>query len=124
MHNIHVFWLKYKKTMSFWKGFYMHITDIRIRRTFEEGPLKAVASITIENILAIHDVKVVFARDHYFVVMPSRKNPDGTYRDIVHPITADFRQTMEQMVIEAYHAHLALQAEEGVPSGEPELATY
>ena len=102
----------------------MNITDIRIRRTFEEGPLKAVASITLENILAIHDVKVVYAREHYFVVMPSRKNPDGTYRDIVHPINAEFRQAMEEAVINAYHAHLAAQPEEAPVSGEPELATY
>ena len=63
----------------------MIITDVKIRKTFDEGPMKAVASVTFDNELALHDVKVIYARDKYFVVMPSRKNPDGTYRDIVHP---------------------------------------
>ncbi len=99
----------------------MKITDIRVRRTFEEGPLKAVVSITLDDMLAIHDVKVVYAREHYFVVMPSRKNPDGTYRDMVHPITSDFRIAMEEAIIAAYHAHVAAAEEE---NAEPTLATF
>ena len=38
--------------------------------------------------------------------MPSRKNPDGSYRDIVHPINSDFRRTLEEAVIDAYHVQL------------------
>ena len=57
----------------------MIITDVKIRKTFDEGPMKAVASVTFDNELALHDVKVIYAREKYFVVMPSRKNPDGTY---------------------------------------------
>ena len=62
---------------------YMIITDVKIRKTFDEGPMRAVASLTFDNELALHDVKVIYAREKYFVVMPSRKNPDGTFRDIV-----------------------------------------
>ncbi len=85
----------------------MQITDIRIRKLFEEGPMKAVASVTLDDALAIHDIKVIYARNKYFIVMPSRKNPDGTFRDIVHPINATFRETLEDAVIDAYHAKLA-----------------
>ncbi|MBQ4324528.1 MAG: SpoVG family protein [Clostridia bacterium] len=84
----------------------MQITDIKIRKTFEEGPLRAVASITLDNQLAVHDVKVIYARERYFVVMPSRKNPDGTFRDMVHPINAAFREELEGAVIGAYKAFL------------------
>ncbi len=87
----------------------MQITDIKIRKTFEEGPLKAVASMTLDDQLAVHDVKVIYARDRYFVVMPSRKNPDGTFRDMVHPINAAFRNEMESAVISAYRDYLAQQ---------------
>ena len=85
----------------------MQITDIKIRKTFEEGPLKAVASITLDNQLAVHDVKVIYARDKYFVVMPSRKNPDGTFRDMVHPINTAFREELEEAVIGAYRAQIS-----------------
>ena len=80
----------------------MIITDIKIRKFFNEGPMKAVVSVTFDDSLAVHDIKVINARDKYFVVMPSRKNPDGTYRDIVHPINSSFRAELEGAVIKAY----------------------
>ncbi|MBE6653992.1 MAG: septation regulator SpoVG [Ruminococcaceae bacterium] len=84
----------------------MQITDVKIRKIFDEGPMKAVVSITFDNMLALHDVKVINARDKFFVVMPSRKNPDGTYRDIVHPINSAMRITLEDTVIGAYFKYL------------------
>ena len=84
----------------------MQITDIKIRKFFDEGPMKAVVSVTLDECLAIHDIKVIYARERFFIVMPSRKNPDGTYRDIVHPISADFRKMLESAVIDAYNVQL------------------
>jgi len=74
--------------------------------------MKAIVSVTFDDCLAVHDVKVIYARERYFIVMPSRKNPDGTYRDIVHPINADFRAKLEESVIDAYHVQLALATSE------------
>ena len=85
----------------------MKITDIKIRKTFDEGPMKAIASVTFDGQLAVHDIKVIYARERLFIVMPSRKNPDDTYRDIVHPINAQFRTMLESAVLEAYEAELA-----------------
>ncbi len=85
----------------------MKITDIKIRKVFDDGPMKAVVSVTFDGQLAVHDIKVINARDKFFIVMPSRKNPDETYRDIVHPINAQFRALLESAVIEAYEAELA-----------------
>ena len=84
----------------------MQITDVRIRKIFEEGPMKAIVSVTFDGQLAVHDIKVINARDKYFIVMPSRKNPDDTYRDIVHPINSQFRATLEKAVIDAYYVAL------------------
>lgn len=84
----------------------MQITDIKIRKFFDEGPMKAIASVTFDDCLAVHDIKVIYARERYFIVMPSRKNPDGTYRDIVHPINSGFRENLEEAVIDAYHVQL------------------
>ena len=88
----------------------MEITDIRVRKLFEEGPMKAVVSVTFDGQLAVHDIKVINARDKFFIVMPSRKNPDDTYRDIVHPINAQFREKLENAVIAAYTEELATAA--------------
>ncbi len=104
----------------------MEITDVKIRKIFDEGPMKAVVSVTFEGALALHDVKVINARDKFFVVMPSRKNPDGTYRDIVHPINAAMRNALEEKVIGAYFKYLK-DIEDGVipaPAAEKELIEY
>ena len=84
----------------------MEITNIKIRKLFDEGPMKAVVSVTLDDQIALHDIKVIYAREKYFIVMPSRKNPDDTYRDIVHPINAQFRGMLESSVIAAYEAAL------------------
>ena len=97
----------------------MQITDIKVRKLFDEGPMKAIISVTFDGQLAVHDIKVINARDKYFIVMPSRKNPDDTYRDIVHPINAAFRGEMEEKVIAAYREAL----ESAVLSSEIEEAS-
>lgn len=89
----------------------MEITDIKVRKLFDDGPMKAIVSVTFDNQLALHDIKVINARDKHFIVMPSRKNPDGTYRDIVHPINTQFRSELEDAVINAYNNELVLDAE-------------
>ena len=86
----------------------MQITDIKVRKLFDEGPMKAVISVTFDGQLAVHDIKVINARDRLFIVMPSRKSPDDTYRDIVHPITADFRRALEEQIIEKYEEAIRL----------------
>ena len=84
----------------------MKITDVKVRKIFEEGPMKAIVSVTFDSCLAVHDIKVINAREKLFIVMPSRQNPDGTYRDIVHPINAEFREALSSAVIEAYNRYL------------------
>lgn len=85
----------------------MQITDVKIRKLFDDdGPMKAIVSVTFDGQLALHDIKVIYAREKLFVVMPSRKNPDNTYRDIVHPINADFRGYVESTIIAAYEEAL------------------
>lgn len=91
----------------------MVITDVKVRKIFNEGPMKAVVSVTFDGQLAIHDIKLILAREKYFVVMPSRKIADGSFRDTCHPISTSFRAELEKAVIEAYEKELAA-AEENV----------
>ena len=101
----------------------MQITDVKVRKLFDEGPMKAIVSVTFDGQLAVHDIKVINARDKYFIVMPSRKNPDDTYRDIVHPIKSQFRAALEKAVIEAYYEALE-NAENEVEEVEDETVDF
>ena len=94
----------------------MEITDVKIRKIMTEGRLRAVVSVTVDDMLAVHDIKVVQGDERLFVAMPSRKDENGVFRDILHPITAEARKILEDAVLSAYQEHLAQQeAEEELP---------
>ena len=84
----------------------MNITDIRIRRTYQDTRLRALVSVTIDHDLAVHDIKVIEGPERLFVAMPSRKDDNGVFRDICHPITPEARKALEEKILSAYHEHL------------------
>ena len=80
----------------------MEITDIRIRRIDGEGKMKAVASVTFDNQFVVHDIKVIESQNGLFIAMPSRKTPNGEFKDIAHPINSDSRDKIQTAVLEKY----------------------
>lgn len=84
----------------------MNITDVRVRRTYKETRLLALVSVTIDNDLAVHDIKVIQGPERIFVAMPSRRDDNGTFRDICHPITPEARGKMEEKILAAYHEYV------------------
>ena len=83
----------------------MTITDVRVRLVEKDGlNLKATASVTFDNAFVVHDIKVIEGREGLFIAMPSRKVPNGTYRDVAHPINTEARADIEEKVYKAYEA--------------------
>ena len=80
----------------------MEITDIKIRKINAEGKMKAVVSVTFDDMFVVHDIKIIESTDKLFVAMPSRKTIDGEYRDIAHPINANMRNILQTEVIAKY----------------------
>lgn len=84
----------------------MNISDVRIRKTMNEARLKAVVSLTIENAIAIHDIKIIQGDERLFVAMPSRRDDSGNFRDIVHPISPEAREALEEKILSVYNGYL------------------
>ena len=82
----------------------MQITDVRLRKVNSENRMKAVASITFDNEFAVHDIKVIESQNGLFIAMPSRKTPNGEFKDIAHPINTETREMLQNMIIEKYNA--------------------
>lgn len=84
----------------------MQITDVRLRKVNvnSENRMKAVASVTFDNEFVIHDIKVIESQDGLFIAMPSRKTPNGEFKDIAHPINAETREKIQKAILEAYNA--------------------
>lgn len=88
----------------------MEITDIRVRKMTSDGKMKAIVSVTLDNMLVIHDIKVIEGVEKMFVAMPSRKNAEGEYKDIVHPITSQLREALQTAILAKYEEVLKEQA--------------
>jgi len=85
----------------------MNITDARIRKIEKEGKMKAVVSITIEDAFAVHDIKIIEGEKGLFIAMPSRRNAEGEYRDVAHPINSETRQYIQDLIMMKYSEMLA-----------------
>ena len=83
----------------------MQITDIRFRPIEPEGRLSALVSVTFDGVFAVHDIRLIEGGERLFLAMPSRRMPDGRYRDIAHPVGPILREQMEQAVLQAYHGN-------------------
>lgn len=80
----------------------MTITDVRIRKIASEGKMKAIVSVTFDNEFVVHDIKVIEGQNGLFIAMPSRKTPDGEFKDIAHPINTDTREKIQTSILKAY----------------------
>ena len=94
-----------KYILKLWKAVRkMQITDVRLRKVNSENRMKAVASVTFDNEFVVHDIKVIESQNGLFIAMPSKKTPNGEFRDIAHPINADTREKIQKAILEAYEA--------------------
>lgn len=82
----------------------MQITDVRIRKVEAEGKLKAYVTITFDDCFVVHNVKIIEGTSGLFIAMPSRKTANGEYKDVAHPISPDFRNAIQNKILEEYNA--------------------
>ena len=86
----------------------MQITEIRIH-LMNEDRLKAFASVIFDDAFVVRNMKIVEGNHGIFLCMPSRKMVDGTHKDMVHPISQEFRTYLESHILKAYKEELAKQ---------------
>lgn len=81
----------------------MLITNVQIRETKTETRLAAIVSVTFDSMIVIHDIKIIRSEEGYFLAMPSRKVPNGTFKDVAHPISKEARTAVERIAVGAYN---------------------
>ena len=82
----------------------MKVTSVNVKKIEKEGSrMKGIASIVLDDCFAVKDIRIIQGEDKLFIAMPSRKYPDGEYRDVAHPINGDTRKMFEDAIIEEYN---------------------
>lgn len=81
----------------------MEVTDVRLRKVETDGRMRAIASITLDGEFVVHDIRVIEGNDGLFVAMPSKRTPEGEFRDVAHPINTSARMKVQEAVLSAYH---------------------
>lgn len=80
----------------------MNITDIRVKRISTPGKMRAVASITFDDMFVVHDIKIIEGQSGLFIAMPSKKMPNGEYKDVAHPLNSQAREKIQAEILAAY----------------------
>jgi stage V sporulation protein G len=81
----------------------MKITDVRVRKIATQNRMKAIASVTFDDVFVVHDIKVIESDKGLFIAMPSRKIPNGEFKDIAHPINTETREEIQNAIIAKYN---------------------
>ena len=81
----------------------MQITDVRVRKITSQNRMKAIASVTFDDVFVVHDIKVIESDKGLFIAMPSRKTPNGEFKDIAHPINTETREEIQSAIIAKYN---------------------
>ena len=97
----------------------MEITDVRVRKIAAEGKMKAIVSVTFDNEFVVHDIKVIEGQNGLFIAMPSRKTPDGEFKDIAHPINTQTREKIQKFILDEYEKVKSDEVVVPVPVVEP-----
>ena len=83
----------------------MKITSVNVRKIEKEGSrMKGIASVLLDDSFAVHDIRIIEGEKGLFIAMPSRKTPNGEFKDIAHPINAETREKIQKAILEAYEA--------------------
>jgi stage V sporulation protein G len=89
----------------------MDISEVRVRKVNQIGKLKAYVTVTFDNQFVVHNIKIIEGREGNFIAMPSRQLANGEFKDVAHPISSEFREHLQKVVMAAYSSD--------TESGEP-----
>ena len=82
----------------------MQITSVNVKKyDKEESKMKGIASVLIDECFVIRDIRIIDGNDGLFIAFPSRKNNEGLYVDVAHPINSETRKLFEDAIFEEYN---------------------
>ena len=81
----------------------LEFSDIRIRKINSENRCKGIVSIVVNNSLCINNIKIIESQNGLFIAMPSIRNMNGEFKDIVFPLNQETREAMQKAILDEYN---------------------
>ncbi len=69
--------------------------------------MRAIVSIILNEQFVVHDIRIIEGNNGLFVAMPSKRTPNGEFKDIAHPINSETRQKIQMAILETYNKEMA-----------------
>jgi len=96
----------------------LEITEVRITPQ-DAKALLAFVSVTFNDCFVVRGLKIIDGTDGRFVAMPTRRKKDDTFQDVAHPITREFREHLENVVLGEYSRRCESGDGDGSASAHP-----
>lgn len=80
----------------------MNLSHIKITPVHGDDKVLAYVSLTIDDCLAVRDIKIIKGDRGPFLSFPAKKMKDGTFKDLFHPLDAATRRLFERRVLSEY----------------------
>ena len=90
----------------------------------QSGKVKAMANVTIDNVIAINDLTIVEGQNGAFVGYPQNKDKDGNFRDVVEFLRKDGKMTQEAVDLRDAINKTLLDMHKNGERATPEKAEY
>ncbi|MDD5650101.1 MAG: septation protein SpoVG family protein [Candidatus Nanoarchaeia archaeon] len=78
----------------------MEITEVRVTIS-DDKKVRAYVSITLDDILVVHGIKILDGKKGIFIAMPSKRVGDK-FKDLVHPLNTDFRKNIQHRILSEF----------------------
>lgn len=81
----------------------MKITSVKVKKMEDSNSrLVGVASAVIDQVFIVEDIRIIKGDKNLFIAMPSQKMPDGSFKDMAHPLNAECRKLFEDAIFNEY----------------------
>ena len=82
----------------------IEITSVNVIKLDEKenGRLRGIASIVINESFVVNDIKIVEGDNGLFIGMPNKRTNTGRFKDVAHPINQEARDIIQKAILSKY----------------------
>ena len=81
----------------------MKITEVKVTKIENQGNLKGAARVVLDNEFIVKGIKIIQSEEKCFIAMPDKKDKQGRFHEVCHPITKEFRDKLSEAILTEFY---------------------